>query len=279
MAKIGVNGMSLMKAFNEDIYGTAKRLREGGCEFIEPLSDWCADPKLLEFYENLTGIKSNWSPENTTKRIGILRECGIKVQGMFVFTDYIEEQAEELGAFCKQNGIDYVVISYHGYEGIEDVYRKVATVKHVSGVLKKFDVQLVIHNHEHDLALITDKNGETKPILDIFMEQCTTEELVLEADTGWLLYAGVEPAEFVQKYINRIRILHLKDICKEHKEIDRADIHVACGQGAVNFKAVFDVMPQDKKDTMIYVLDQDASKGDIVEDQIASIKYFESIGL
>ena len=95
--KIGINGLSLMKDLNKDFHKTAAFLRDGGCNYIEPLSDWCADPKMLEFYANLSGERTNWDPENAAKRITILKEYGIGVIGMFVFTDFIEEQAQQLG--------------------------------------------------------------------------------------------------------------------------------------------------------------------------------------
>ena len=275
--KIGINGLSLMSSLNKDFRKTAQILKDGGCNYIEPLSDWCADPKMLEFYANLSGERSNWDPENAAKRITILKEYGIDVIGMFVFTDFIEEQAQQLGEFCKTHGIIYVVISYHGYEGIEDVYAKVEQVKKVSAVLRSYGVQLLIHNHEHDLAEIEDKDGYVLPILEIFLRECSKEELMLEADTGWLLYAGFDPAAFVRKYIDRIYVLHFKDIHKDYMTIAREDIFLACGEGAVDFKSVLDAVPAERKETMLYVLDQDASKGDILVDQIKSMAHLRSL--
>ena len=275
--KIGINGLSLMKDLNKDFHKTAEILKEAGCNYIEPLSDWCADPKMLDFYASLSGERSNWDPENAKKRIAILREYGIGVIGMFVFTDYIEEQAQELGEFCKENGIIYVVVSYHGYEDIEDVYSKVAQVKKVSAVLKQYGVQLVMHNHEHDMANIIDRDGQELPILEIFLRECSKEELMLEADTGWLLYIDVDPAEFIRTHLDRIMIIHFKDIHKDYKTIPREDIFLACGEGAVDFKSVLDAVPADRKDTMLYVLDQDASKGNILEDQIKSMAHLRNL--
>lgn len=275
--KIGINGLSLMKDLNKDFCKTAQILKENGCNYIEPLSDWCADPKMLDFYASLSGERSNWDPENMVKRIEILKDYGIGIQGMFVFNDYLEEQAEELGQFCKDQGIIYVVITYNEYHGLDDIYAKVAQVKKVSPILKKYGVQMLIHNHEHDVAEITDKDGQVLPILDIFLRECSKEELMLEADTGWLLYAGIDPAEYVKKHLDRIMVLHFKDIHKDYKTIAREDIFLACGEGAVDFKAVLDAVPEERKKSMIYVLDQDASKGDIIEDQIKSMNHLRSL--
>ena len=275
--KLGVNAMSLMKAMHEDFDGCMQRLADGGCDYIEAMGDWGADPKMLEFYANLAGAPSGWSKENTLKRLAIIRKKGMDIIGTFIFDDYLDDEIQEMGQYYKDNGFIYAVLSFLHYEDLEDIYKKVENVKRWGQILHTYGVQLVIHNHEHDMALIVDKDGKEKTIVDIFLENTTPEELMVEADTGWLLYADVNPAEWIANNVDRIMILHFKDICKEYKEVDREEIFCACGEGAVDFKSILEAVPKDRKETMIYVLDQDKSKGDIIEDQVKSIQYIKGL--
>ena len=50
-----------------------------------------------------------------------------------------------------------------------------------------------------------------------------------------------------------------------------------CGKGAVDFKAVLDAVPLEHRDRVLYVLDQDASETDIVQDQIESVRYIKEL--
>lgn len=275
--ELGINAMSMIKTMHEDFEGCVERLKQGGCKYIEPISDWGGDPQKIEFYAKMSGAPSGWDAENMLKRLQYLRANEMDIKGMFVFDDFLEAQAQELGEYCQKAGLIYVVLSFLHYDDIEDIYNKIAKIKRVAQVLKKYNVQITLHNHEHDMVKIMDKDGQEKYIMDIFLEQCSPDELMLEVDTGWLLYAEVDVAEYVREHSERIMILHLKDICKEYKSVERQDIHVACGDGAVDFKSMLEAIPEEKKETMLYVLDQDASKGDIVPDLVKSIQYMKSL--
>ena len=50
-----------------------------------------------------------------------------------------------------------------------------------------------------------------------------------------------------------------------------------CGKGTVDFKAVLDAVPLEHRDRVLYVLDQDASEADIVQDQIESVRYIKEL--
>ena len=99
---------------------------------------------------------------------------------------------------------------------------------------------------------------------------------MLEIDTGWLAYMGIDPAEFIRERIDRILCIHMKDICSDYKTKDRETISVACGQGIVDFKAIIDAVPAEKRDQILFMLDQDSSQGDIMEDLLESLKYLYS---
>ena len=273
--KIGINAMSSISAMQKDFEGCLKRLKEGGCDYIEGMSDWGARQETIDLYAGLTGGPSGWDMENTVSRIEKINEQGMSFEGMFVFSEILEAQAEDLGIYCEKNNIGYIVLSFLEYGNIDDIYDKIGLIKKVSHILRKYHVQMLIHNHEHDSNIVTDRDGQNKSILQIFLEQCSPDELMLETDTGWLLYAGEDEVEYVRRYLDRIAVLHLKDIHKDYKTLPREDIFLPCGQGAVRFPEIIEIAKT--KPSMIYILDQDSSKGDIIEDNIESIHYIRSL--
>lgn len=277
--RVGTNVTGLIGEMNRNFEGCTQKLKAGGLDYFEIMSDWGADPKTLAFYKNLTGCDSGWDNDSLEKRISYFRANGMDVWGMFVFDEILESQAEELGKFCQKNQISYVVISFLEYKnGIESVYEDIKMLRHIIDILAQYHVQVWIHNHEHDLTILADKDGREKSIMDIFLENFSAEELMLEADTGWLVYAGVDAVEFVGKHSDRIAALHFKDIHKDYKNMDRQDIFVACGEGTVDFQAVLKAVPAVDSERILYILDQDASKGDMIKDQIDSVKYIKDLG-
>ena len=121
------------------------------------------------------------------------------VKGMFVFEECLKEQAEELGKFCQEQQLSYIVLSFFNYEnGLDSVYEKINFINEIAIILNKYHVQIIIHNHEHDFPKMTDKDGVNKYILDIILEHCSST-LKLELDTGWALYAGIDIPDYIQR--------------------------------------------------------------------------------
>ncbi len=274
--KIGINSMSTMKQMNEDFEGTIQKLKDYGCDMIEPMSDWGASQKTLEFFESMTG-KSGWDPENAAKRIQYIRSQGMDVKGMFIFDECLEEQLPALGEFCRENQISYVVLSFMGYSGIDDVYEKIDFIRRIAPTLKSYGVTVYLHNHDHDSHKIIDRDGEEKAILDLFIQHLSPEEMILETDTGWLIYAGIDPVKYVSQHQDRIAVLHFKDLCQDFDKKDRNDIFVACGQGVTDYKEILQALSSENKERILYVIDQDNSQADIVEDLGAGISYFKGL--
>lgn len=273
--EIGINAMSAINALKEDFDGTIGKLKAGGCSWIEAMSDWGAKPETVAFYANLTGGPSGWDPENTVKRIEHMKKYGMEIRGIFVFDELLEDQADDLGKYCSQNGISYIVLSFLHYGDIDDIYAKISLIKKVSAIMAGYGVQILMHNHEHDTCIVKDRDHVEKQTLTVFLENCSPEELMLEVDTGWLVYAGIDAVQFIKDHLERIAVLHLKDICKGYVSMPREDIFVPCGQGVVDFKNIIKAVSV--KADILYVLDQDASKGDIIEDHIQSINYLNCI--
>lgn len=273
--EIGINAMSSIGTMQKDFEGAILRLKDGGCTWIEAMSDWGARPETVVYYENLTGGPSGWDPQNTVNRIEFMKKENMQIRGIFVFDEILEEQAEDLGKYCRENGISYIVISFMEYGDIDDIYSKVSLIRKVSAILRAYGVRVLMHNHDHDTRIVEDRDHVRKQTMTIFLENCSPEELMLEVDTGWLVYAGIDPVEYVREHLDRIAVLHFKDICEGYGSMSRDDIFVPCGKGVVDFENILKAAAG-KKD-LLYVLDQDASGGDIIEDHIQSIKYFNKL--
>jgi len=275
--QIGINVMSTISMMRERFQETVKRLTDGGCSYFEAMSDWGAKEETLDFYAGLTGGRNGWDPAQTLERMQYIRSLGSDIRGIFVFDESIQGQTEELGKYCREAGLQYIVFSFLEYQGLDDIYSKIDLLRNVSAVLKRFGVQVLMHNHEHDCVEIQDKDGKKKEIIDIFLENLSAQELALEVDVGWLQYADIDPAAYVKRKLDRIQILHLKDICRDYKEKERSHIFVPCGSGVLDFPAIIEVVQEAGRKDMLYVIDQDASEGDIVEDLLESIAYLKSI--
>ena len=81
----------------------------------------------------------------------------------------------------------------------------------IDKLLKDEGIQLLYHNHDFEFQKL---DGEI--ILDKLYTELGAELINPELDTCWVHYAGADPVEYINKYADRSKIVHLKDFsCKE----------------------------------------------------------------
>lgn len=133
-----------------------------------------------------------------------------------------------------------------------------------------FGMQLVYHYHAG-----TGVYNESE--IDYLMNNTSPQLLSLLLDTGHAVFAGVDPLDLINKYGDRIRYVHLKDIRLEvlervHNEqlnfMDgvRAGVFTVPGDGSINFQPIFSALEQCKYNGwMIVEAEQDPAKANPLE--------------
>jgi sugar phosphate isomerase/epimerase len=84
-------------------------------------------------------------------------------------------------------------------------------------------MQFGFHNHNHEFTKIEDK-----VIYDFMINNTDPKKVCFEMDVYWVMKGGCSPVEYMKKYPNRIKLLHIKD----EKEIGAS--------GLLDFKAIFE---------------------------------------
>jgi sugar phosphate isomerase/epimerase len=85
-------------------------------------------------------------------------------------------------------------------------------------------IQFGYHNHDGEFK--NQING--KPVFDLMLENTSPPHVFFQADVYWVKMGGYDPVDYMKKYPNRIKVLHIKD----EKAIG---VH-----NVVDFKAVYD---------------------------------------
>jgi sugar phosphate isomerase/epimerase len=99
-------------------------------------------------------------------------------------------------------------------------------------------LKFAAHNHTMEFGMV-----DGKPAYDYLLSHTEKDIVNFEIDCGWITVAGYKPAQFIDKYPGRVKMLHIKDflpfpagastggpIRPEGSEI---------GKGVVNYKEIF----------------------------------------
>ena len=130
---------------------------------------------------------------------------------------------------------------------------------------------------------------QTEDEIDRLMTSTLNEKVYLCADTGHMRFAGFDPLPVYERYIDRIRHIHLKDI-RENVMTEMLDkdasfldsvvegVFTVPGDGMIDFKPVFDVvMESNYNGWMIVEAEGDPSKSDPLQYSIIAKRYISEM--
>lgn len=277
---IGVNAFGLRKNLYYDFEGTLDAIKNHGFNSIEVCIGFGENseppeefkqkipPELLQ--EMSGGI---WDQSVAKERLDIVRAKGISVVSAHIMLGE-QQTPEEVFAmlphvieFGKNNQISYFVISLA--KKLPEIKSYIDVVRQMSEALDGEGMKLAYHNHEIECV---EENKETA--LEYILEQCPL--LKLELDVGWAKFAGANPLTLMQKYRERLELLHLKDIKSDASEATRATCFTAVGEGSIPLKEIL----LEASDCPIVeygiIIDQDDSETDMLDDLSRGAKHVAS---
>ncbi|WP_369254997.1 sugar phosphate isomerase/epimerase family protein [Geodermatophilus amargosae] len=94
---------------------------------------------------------------------------------------------------------------------------------------RKAGQTLMVHNHDWEF---TDVFGD-RTAYDVLMAYTERRNVVFQLDLYWATFAGADPVELIERYGNRIRLFHVKDMRASDRRIE------IVGEGIIDFPAIF----------------------------------------
>lgn len=204
------------------------------------------------------------------------------------------DNAQETIDYLKTIGVKYCVVPWYERGKLTGTPEWENTVKffnEVADLLEKNGIKMGYHNHDFEYD-----EYEGKYVIDYLFE--AVPKLSPEFDTGWVTYAAESPAKYIEKYADRVEIIHLKDFyAKKLKsgpvyaliddkgnvegKDDKADngfMYKACGSGLLDVPSI--VEAADKADVKYLIVEFDESpENEPLEDARLSREYLRSLGL
>ncbi len=147
------------------------------------------------------------------------------------FTDDFKRMAENAQAIGQQYFVSSFILPEDRKD--EDAFKHLCEVMDKAGeFFRRYNLRLGYHNHEFEF----DPFGETT-LFDLMLTNVSPDNLSIQMDMGWVVYANQNPIEWFKKYPNRFVLSHIKD---GNKRGDTTNKHTSCivGKGDVDFKSI-----------------------------------------
>lgn len=195
--KIGVQAMMLKEKFEEiGIFETLKKISELGYHSVEI-------SQISMTAENVAELKK--AQDELDMDIASL-SCVVSKEGSGG-NDDLETQFDKIVSDCKFLDVDLLrigMLPYSNMRNKETVLEFTRKANEYAVQLKEHGIKLYYHNHHVEFRKY---DGEF--MLDIIAKECP--DLGFELDLHWVQRGGANPIDIIEKYSDRIELIHLKD--------------------------------------------------------------------
>ncbi len=185
---VAVQLYSVRDEMQNDFYGTIKKMKEIGYDGVEFAGLFGQNPAEIKAFCDEIGI--------------------VPISAHVPYYDMLENPEAVLSDYAKI-GCKYVAVPYLTEEcrpGTDGFEATVEGIRKIGEAAKALGIQLLYHNHDFEFVKI----GEDYA-LDVLYSTIPADLLQTEIDTCWVNVAGVNPAEYIEKYSGRAPVVHLKD--------------------------------------------------------------------
>ena len=223
-------------------------------ELDEPMAD-ILDRVADAGYDGVqfSGGLRDASPQAVTRK---LADRDLQVTAPHVGIDALEGSleatVEQYGDAIGCDGAVVPALAEDHFESADAVDRMAERLTDLASELEMYDWRLHYHNHAFEFVELEDCTAFERLA-------STCERLHLELDVGWVLAGGVSPPDLIERYGDRIELLHMKDV----RVADETPVEI--GSGDVDMQACADAARHANIEWLIY-------EHDIPEDPAESIE-------
>ena len=151
------------------------------------------------------------------------------------------EDPEAVIKRAKTLGADYVMVAWIPHDGddfnIKHAKKAVEDFNRVGKILRENGLTFVYHIHGYEFRPYG--NGT---LFDYIAENTNPEDVSLELDILWAYHGGADPVKLLEKYGDRWKLVHVKDLKKgvkgDNTGSTSTENDVAVGTGQINIPAV-----------------------------------------
>ncbi len=215
----GVVSYSFREQFAEDIPGTLDMIKSMGITNIE--------------FSNLFGKTAAEIKQMLDERDMICTSYGVSYEALIYEIENVAADAISLGA----KYVRVASIPRRGELSLENTKKAAADFNMAGKILKDKGIFFCYHNHGFEFQA-----HEEGTLFDFLVQNTDPEYVSFEMDLMWTVHPGADPVELLNKYPDRFRLMHLKDLKKgvvgDLSGGTPRENDVILGTGQVDFPAV-----------------------------------------
>lgn len=153
----------------------------------------------------------------------LLDRFNLQAMGVHASLQGLENDFESQMRDAGTLGIQYVTTAYLPPEERKNPEQLGKRLNAIGRRVREQGFTFAHHNHDFEFAEV-----DGQRFLDRLLASCDPENVKVELDIYWAVFAGVDPLDYLRRYSGRVPLIHLKDMAP-----DRTYANV--GEGMLDF--------------------------------------------
>jgi sugar phosphate isomerase/epimerase len=170
----------------------------------------------------------------------LLDEAGLRCTSLIASYDQLQKAMPAVIADAQTLGVSYVLASWIPHSGAlteEQIHHAASDFNNWGEQLRGANLQFGYHPHGFEFV-----PTPTETLFDVLARETNPQLVFFEMDTFWFAQAGADPVAYLERYPNRFRLLHLKDMARGTKRDTSGSApeqaSVALGQGQLRWSEI-----------------------------------------
>ncbi|MCM2676644.1 sugar phosphate isomerase/epimerase family protein [Alkalicoccobacillus plakortidis] len=247
MKKIGLQLYSVKERCSENFFGTLDAVAKAGYDGVEFAGYHGKTSKELNNHLKNNQLKAAGS------HVGI-QELESNLEGVIEYSLEIENP------FIVCPGLpDHYRDSTDAYKRTAELFSRIGETVSAAGLTFGY------HNHDIELQTFDGEYG-----LDLLFAHSDARHVFMELDTYWLEATGLKSVDWIHRYKDRIKALHIKDM---NNLTEKRNVEV--GSGVMDFKKIVTAASAQNIDW--YIVEQEEFSMDEFKSIAISSAYLKTI--
>jgi sugar phosphate isomerase/epimerase len=230
-----------------------------------------------------TSIEGGFVPKNLTpaQYLAELSSRGLTMPSMGFSYEQLTKDITGAVAKAKALGVKYVMVAWVPHDDNEgftsaEATKAAADFDSWGAAFRAAGITFTYHAHGYEFRPLADGTN----LFDLICKSTSPENVSFEMDVFWITHAGQDPVKLMEKYPDRWRLMHVKDIRKGavtgiYTGHAPATDDVAVGSGQVDWPAV--LKAAQAHGIAWYFIEDESNTPDVNIPQ--SVAYVKSLGL
>lgn len=210
MAEIALQLYSIKELTEVDFLGTLEKVTKIGYKGVEFAGYFDTPAKTLKDCLDTNGLKAAGSHvgiEQFDDNLGQIIEYAQMIDNKNIICPWLPEEMRN---------------STEAYKRTAEKLNKIGEKLRVEGLFFGY------HNHEFEFEIFDNEFG-----IDLLYKNTDPQNLFVELDTFWVEFSGYNSVDFIEKYKERMKILHIKEM---NNKLDKKNTEI--GKGIMDFKSI-----------------------------------------